>query len=120
MLYEVQQSPRSARRNNFPGEQISWRFLLLSGNLSASNYPGPAYCDLTKQESTVTHKGAKQFYVEHLIATITDPKDSRLDYLFDRHLDAIQRAIEAPEGPTVAGSPSYVLDRSWLPWERQQ
>src|SRR5262249_20391594 len=33
----------SARRNNFPGEQISWLFLLLSGNLSASNYPGPAW-----------------------------------------------------------------------------
>jgi len=38
-----EQNPQSARRNNVPGEQISRRFLLLSGNLSASNYPGPAY-----------------------------------------------------------------------------
>src|SRR2546426_7408007 len=43
-----QQNPQSARRNNFPGEQISrwfqrrW-FQLLSENLSASNYPGAAY-----------------------------------------------------------------------------
>jgi NADPH:quinone reductase-like Zn-dependent oxidoreductase len=40
-VYE--QNPQSARRNNFPGEQISRRFLLLSENLSASNYPGAAY-----------------------------------------------------------------------------
>jgi len=38
----IQQNPQRARRNNFPGEQISGQFLLLSGNLSASNYPGPA------------------------------------------------------------------------------
>src|SRR5262249_22232552 len=37
-----EQNPQSARRNNFPGEQISRRFLLLSENLSASNYPGAA------------------------------------------------------------------------------
>src|SRR6266699_1104936 len=41
------QNPQSARRNNFPGEQISrWfqfrLFQLLSENLSASNYPGAA------------------------------------------------------------------------------
>src|SRR4029434_9411033 len=42
-LAYIQQNPQSARRNNVPGEQISRRFLLLSGNLSASNYPGPAY-----------------------------------------------------------------------------
>jgi hypothetical protein len=78
------------------------------------------YCLLTWQESTVTHNWAKQYHVEHLIATIADPKDSRLDYLFDRNLDAIQRAIEAPEDSTVEEPPSYVLDRSWLPWKRQQ
>jgi pimeloyl-ACP methyl ester carboxylesterase len=37
-----EQNPQNARRKHFPGEQISQRFLLLSGNLSASNYPGPA------------------------------------------------------------------------------
>src|SRR6266568_3689456 len=37
-----QQNPQSARRNNFPGEQISRWFQLLSENLFASNYPGAA------------------------------------------------------------------------------
>src|SRR5574341_2378047 len=37
-----------------------------------------------------------------LIATVPDPIDSRFDYLFDRHLDAAQRALE---------SAGYVLDR---------
>jgi aerobic carbon-monoxide dehydrogenase large subunit len=41
-LVTGKQNPQSARRNNFPGEQISRRFLLLSENLSASNYPGAA------------------------------------------------------------------------------
>ena len=45
-----------------------------------------------------------------MIATVPDPQDSRLNYLFDQNLDAIQRAVEA------AG---YVLDRHWLLWEMQ-
>ena len=36
------QNPQSARRNDFLGEQISRWFLLLSKNLSASNYSGAA------------------------------------------------------------------------------
>src|SRR5262245_41560121 len=64
------------------------------------------YCDLTGNEHIVT-QGGKQYHVEHLIATLADPKDSRLDYLFDLHLDAIQRAIEAPEHSTVEEPPSY-------------
>src|SRR3989442_10419139 len=39
------QNPQSARRNNFPGGQISRWFLLLSEHLSASNYPGAAYTE---------------------------------------------------------------------------
>jgi hypothetical protein len=38
-----EQNPQSARRNNFPGEQISRWFLLLSENFSASSYTGAAY-----------------------------------------------------------------------------
>src|SRR5882672_5130338 len=38
-----EQNPQSARRNNFQGEQIPRWFLLLSENLSASNYPGAAF-----------------------------------------------------------------------------
>jgi hypothetical protein len=37
------QNPQSARRNNFSGEQIFRWVLLLSENLSASNYPGAAH-----------------------------------------------------------------------------
>ena len=37
---DKEQNPQSARRNNFLGEQISRWLLLLSENLSASNYPG--------------------------------------------------------------------------------
>src|SRR5712691_5872024 len=37
------QDPQSARRNNSLGGQISRWFLLLSEDLSASNYPGAAY-----------------------------------------------------------------------------
>ena len=38
----IEQHPQSARQNNFPGEQLSRGFLLLSENLSVSNYPGAA------------------------------------------------------------------------------
>src|SRR5262245_22224998 len=38
----IEQNPQSARRNNSPGGQISRWFLLLSEDLSASNYPGAA------------------------------------------------------------------------------
>jgi hypothetical protein len=51
------------------------------------------------------------YEIEYLIATIPDPKDSRLDHLFDRDLDAIQRAIEA------AG---YVFDRHSLLWDKSR
>lgn len=42
-----------------------------------------------------------------LVATLPDPKESRLNYLFDRNLDAIQRALETD---------GNVLDRFDLPW----
>jgi hypothetical protein len=54
-----EQNPQSARRNNVPGEQISRRFLLLSGNLSASNYPGPASA-LRGQPRHLTTPGLSQ------------------------------------------------------------
>src|SRR6185436_7109105 len=41
-LVAKMQHPQSTRRNNFPGEQIPEWYLLLSKNLSASNYPGAA------------------------------------------------------------------------------
>jgi len=99
--------------------QLLCDFFGLPNLTSDKNRDEGDYCDLTGNESSVTH-GGKQYHVEHLIATIADPKDSRLDYLFDRHLDAIQRAIEAPEDSTVEEPPSYVLDRYLLPWKRQQ
>src|SRR5262249_20709807 len=111
--------------------KLLYDFFGLPNLTSDKNRDEGDYCVLTKQESTATHTWAKQYHVEHLVATITDPTDSRLDYLFDLHLDAIQRAIEAPEDSTqrtleapehstVDEPPGYVLDRSWLPWKRQQ
>jgi hypothetical protein len=47
------------------------------------------------------------YRITTLIATISDPKESRLSYDFDLGLEAIQRAIE---------SEGYTLDRSRLPW----
>ncbi len=50
---------------------------------------------------------SSQYLLEFMVATLPDPKESRLSYLFDRNLEAIQRAIEA------AG---YVFDRYDFPW----
>ncbi len=44
---------------------------------------------------------------DFIIATVPDPLDSSLSHLFDRHVGAIQRAMEAAD---------YVLDRFELPW----
>src|SRR5262245_13958039 len=49
--------------------------------------------------------------IEYLIATVPDPKDTRLDHQFDRALDAIRRGIE---------SAGYAFDRFWLPWDRSK
>jgi hypothetical protein len=49
--------------------------------------------------------------VEYLIATVPDPKDSRLDHQFDRYLGAIQRAIAAAD---------YTFDRHSLPWDKNR
>jgi hypothetical protein len=49
----------------------------------------------------------KETQIEFLIATVPDPIDSRFDYLFDRHVDALQRALEAS---------GYILDRFSIPW----
>lgn len=47
--------------------------------------------------------------LDFIVATFPDPVASRLDYTFDRYVDALQRGIE------VAG---YRLDRFDLPWTR--
>jgi hypothetical protein len=51
--------------------------------------------------------GDTKYEVDFLIATIPDPIDSRLPYLFDRNLSSMERAVEAD---------NYVLDRFDLPW----
>ena len=51
------------------------------------------------------------YEIEYLIATVPDPRESRLDHQFDRYLDAINRAIEK------AG---YNFDHCWLPWDRSR
>src|SRR5262249_38512703 len=49
--------------------------------------------------------------IKYLIATLPDPKDTRLDHQFDRALDAIRRALESAD---------YTFDRFWLPWDRSK
>ena len=60
------QNPQSARRNDFLGEQLSRWFLLLSKNLSASNYPGAAYGHLVKRI------GEKTIYQRRLTGFLND------------------------------------------------
>ena len=64
--------------------------------------PGGAACD---PDAPPDSEGWKE--ISFLIATLPDPVDSRLDYFFDRHFDALQRALETQE---------FVLDRFQLPW----
>lgn len=52
-------------------------------------------------------EGPSSWCQRHLIALVPDPLESRFDYIFDRHLAAIQRAVEG------AG---YRIDRYDLPW----
>jgi hypothetical protein len=54
-------------------------------------------------------EAAGRFELRILIATLPDPVDTHLDWLFDSNLDALKRAFE------TAG---YVIDRFWLPWGR--
>src|SRR5258708_35038279 len=63
--YHRKQNPRSARRNNFPGEQISRRFLLLSESLFASNYPGTA-CSKDTGLIQPEHDGVMRAFVDGL------------------------------------------------------
>jgi hypothetical protein len=49
--------------------------------------------------------------IDYLIATVPDPKETRLDHQFDRALDAIRRALESAD---------YTFDRFWLPWDRSR
>jgi hypothetical protein len=51
------------------------------------------------------------FKVQTITVTVPDPVDSILDYTFDRHIDAIQRAEQRMD---------FVIDRYWLPWEKQR
>jgi len=57
------------------------------------------YCHISEKLAGYT--------LETLIATVPDPRDSRLDYFFDRSLEAIQRAV---------ADAGYLFDRHSLPW----
>src|SRR5262249_50874116 len=75
---------------------------------------GGDYCRI---KSALTGKGSERpppfgyCEIEYLIATVPDPKDTRLARDFDLVLEAIQQAI---------GSAEYTFDHYWLPWERSQ
>jgi hypothetical protein len=51
-------------------------------------------------------KGCYDFDV--LVATVPDPFDSHLDWMYDTQVEALRRAFERS---------GFVLDRFWLPWQ---
>ncbi len=65
--------------------------------------------EMPSQPAATWREGDRRraYSIEFLIATVPDPLDSRLPYLYDRYLDSIQRALE------VAG---YLPDLFDLPW----
>ncbi len=84
---------------------FGWRPISASNPAVSGDRSGAAkssleqYCRVRKLDYTV----------DFLIATVPDPKDSQLDYLFDRSINSIQRAAE------TAG---YTFDRYSFPWDR--
>jgi hypothetical protein len=58
------------------------------------------------EASSIT-KPAQIESLEFLLATLPDPQESSFNYIFDRYLEAIQRALEAT---------GYTIDRYDLPW----
>ncbi len=76
-------------------------------NLRGDYCRAKSFLDLNRGGQPASGK----YKFEYLIATVPDPKDSRLYHLFDRYQDAIQRAI---------GEADYTFDRYWLPWDRSR
>lgn len=77
---------------------------LLNLRKHAASFSSPTPCGAARSPAP------GEYEWEFLIATLPDPRDSRFGYLFDRNLDAMQRAVEA------AG---YVLARFDLPWQER-
>ena len=67
--------------------------------------------DLPADQSACLDQLPRDYSIEVLIATLPDPKRSRVASMFDTMLEAIRRAVEA-EG--------YVLDQSNLPWAESE
>jgi hypothetical protein len=51
---------------------------------------------------------AKQSQIKFVIATLPDPVHTHMGLLFDRGIDAIQRAAQAS---------GYLFSRAWMPWD---
>jgi hypothetical protein len=47
-------------------------------------------------------------HIRVIIATVPDPAHTRLSYMFDRQIDAIQEAVQTS---------NYLFARSWMPWD---
>jgi hypothetical protein len=78
-----------------------------AANLICRFFGKPANCRQARAQNLSKNDPESEYELQFLIADLPDPKDTRFNYLFDRNLDAIQRALE------TAG---YVLDRFDLPW----
>jgi hypothetical protein len=70
---ENEQNPQNARRNNFPGDQISRWLLLLAENLSTSNYPGAAVT-VVRENSNVAQLASHPYLLVHAL-----PQEDRHD-----------------------------------------
>ncbi|NOT61582.1 MAG: hypothetical protein HOP19_15300 [Acidobacteria bacterium] len=102
-------APAAAASPTPTPEPISGANLIVSGNVARQlcRFFGlPDQCDLRPRAGSI----ASEYDIEFMIVALPDPRDSRFNYLFDRNLDAIQRAVE------TAG---YVLDRFDFPWQER-
>ncbi|HKQ78342.1 MAG TPA: hypothetical protein VJ810_31875, partial [Blastocatellia bacterium] len=93
---EEQTQPNAIQ--NFDSKKLKCDYCGIKAILNSSKREHPAVADYKNN-------------IEYLIATVPDPKDSRLDHMFDRYLDVIERAIERAD---------YTFDSYWLPWDRSK
>src|SRR5262245_61588235 len=61
------------------------------------------------EPTTCRQPDASKYSVRFLIATVPDPLDSHLAYMFDRAVDAIQKGAQES---------GYALDRLFFPWKK--
>jgi hypothetical protein len=125
LILGAEPSPLSYRGATVPGWYRSMPISLGSRCTRVRRRPHPALIPLRIQSQGGTSRSAPQVLLwpaptgfpdlrhrkiprtEFLIATVPDPKETRLDDIFDHYVDAIQRACEEAD---------WEFDRYSLPW----